>query len=435
MSVRGMGRVRFWLKSSYLIQPRSRIKFESHIPFWAVHIQHPRGRNSQMGSRWCRHIHATNSTLSPTRRGRTSMLAVFVDSKRAHTCGVLCIWLLADGVYPRRTSTGSCRVSGGSAAVSTDHSAATTLRLELLQRLRFEGEDLPGHELLRGGEAAVASPVRDDGEDSDNRLERLEACRLGHRLERGEDCLLHLRVRAQLFSLARDTQSRGGLLELRGLALRDTDRTVEGIVSVAADAARVHVDKGRGVVGGVHPLERHILAALKLDEILLAVDDLERAARREHADVASVEPALFIEISLCKLGHLVITAGDVAAAQPDLASAAARLARGVHGVGREVGRVVGVSDLGLRVKRDLDAAQWRARDADAHVVGHLDGCAGARLGEAVALHQRAVERGAAPFLHLGRDGASAREHDLEIAAGELLELLEQNLEERRVAVL
>eukprot|EP00965_Chrysotila_dentata_P189803 6173519-Pleurochrysis_carterae.AAC.2 len=74
-------------------------------------------------------------------------------------------------------------------------------------------------------------------------------------------------------------------------------------------------------------------------------------------------------------------------------------------------------------------------DSDGHVERVLHHAAASDLGEAVALHERAVERGAHPLLHLGRDGAAAREGHLQVAAGARLELLEQHGEKGRGAAL
>ena len=62
----------------------------------------------------------------------------------------------------------------------------------------------------------------------------------------------------------------------------------------------------------------------------------------------------------------------------------------------------------------------RACDSNRHVVRHLDRGAGASLGEAVPLHEGAIERGTHPLLHFSRDGTATREAGLEVAAGRLL---------------
>mmetsp|Transcript_70526 Transcript_70526/g.159543 ORF Transcript_70526/g.159543 Transcript_70526/m.159543 type:complete len:781 (-) Transcript_70526:528-2870(-) len=326
--------------------------------------------------------------------------------------------------------------------MSRQRNSADALLLDGLELGGVEPVDLGRDDLRGGGQAAVGVrvPGHQERVDAHHRLEHRQARGLGALLEALEHGGLHLRVLAQVRVREAVLEARGalGLEHLEQfvlVALRQHHRTVELGPGVGAHAAGLDVDELRVVVRHVHPLQRHVLAALELHQVLLPVDDEQGAARREHADVPRVEPPVLVEVLCRHLGHLVVAGGHVVAAEPHLAAPRAGLAVGVHRVRAQVRLVVSVLELGLRVQNHLEGAQGRAGDADGGVLGHLDGGARARLGEAVPLHQRAVQRGAAPLLHLAADRAAARQARLEAPADEGFEGLEQNVEKGREAVL
>mmetsp|Transcript_70525 Transcript_70525/g.159537 ORF Transcript_70525/g.159537 Transcript_70525/m.159537 type:complete len:779 (-) Transcript_70525:528-2864(-) len=326
--------------------------------------------------------------------------------------------------------------------MSRQRNSADALLLDGLELGGVEPVDLGRDDLRGGGQAAVGVrvPGHQERVDAHHRLEHRQARGLGALLEALEHGGLHLRVLAQVRVREAVLEARGalGLEHLEQfvlVALRQHHRTVELGPGVGAHAAGLDVDELRVVVRHVHPLQRHVLAALELHQVLLPVDDEQGAARREHADVPRVEPPVLVEVLCRHLGHLVVAGGHVVAAEPHLAAPRAGLAVGVHRVRAQVRLVVSVLELGLRVQNHLEGAQGRAGDADRGVVGHLHGGARARLGEAVPLHQRAVQRGAAPLLHLAADRAAARQAAFEAAADDLLEGLEEEGEERGEAAL
>mmetsp|Transcript_70529 Transcript_70529/g.159558 ORF Transcript_70529/g.159558 Transcript_70529/m.159558 type:complete len:540 (-) Transcript_70529:1281-2900(-) len=326
--------------------------------------------------------------------------------------------------------------------MSRQRNSADALLLDGLELGGVEPVDLGRDDLRGGGQAAVGVrvPGHQERVDAHHRLEHRQARGLGALLEALEHGGLHLRVLAQVRVREAVLEARGalGLEHLEQfvlVALRQHHRTVELGPGVGAHAAGLDVDELRVVVRHVHPLQRHVLAALELHQVLLPVDDEQGAARREHADVPRVEPPVLVEVLCRHLGHLVVAGGHVVAAEPHLAAPRAGLAVGVHRVRAQVRLVVSVLELGLRVQNHLEGAQGRAGDADRGVVGHLHGGARARLGEAVPLHQRAVQRGAAPLLHLRADRPAARQARFESAAHAPFELAEEEVEQWGEAVL
>mmetsp|Transcript_46360 Transcript_46360/g.100816 ORF Transcript_46360/g.100816 Transcript_46360/m.100816 type:complete len:200 (+) Transcript_46360:142-741(+) len=120
--------------------------------------------------------------------------------------------------------------------------------------------------------------------------------------------------------------------ELLLLDLSKGHGTVQGVVRVAADATGLCVDEIRVVVGDIHQLNGDVFATLQLDQVLLAIHYLELALRGEHSDIASVEPAILVEILTSLLCHLVVARRDRSTPQPDLSSACALRAVRVSGV-------------------------------------------------------------------------------------------------------
>ena len=81
-----------------------------------------------------------------------------------------------------------------------------------------------------------------------------------------------------------------------------------------------------------HLAQADVLAALQLDQVLLAVDDLDGAVRAHVTHVPGAEPppaVLLEELLLGLVRHLVVLLGHVAAAHQDLAPRPLRVGHGV----------------------------------------------------------------------------------------------------------
>src|SRR6476661_8280839 len=191
---------------------------------------------------------------------------------------------------------------------------------------------------------------------------------------------------------------------------------------------RVERDEGRRVVvaGAVdeeladeraQPLEarldlgrRDVLAARGLEDVLLAVGDVEEAALVDAPDVAGVEPAVLGEHLGRRLGVVVVAAHDARPSDEDLAV----LLRDAH--------------LGARQRPADRAVLVRA------VVGCVDGRAGRRLGQAVALLDEQADR-AEPPRDVGVERRGPADHEAHAAAETLLDLLQHEPGREPVAAL
>ena len=86
-------------------------------------------------------------------------------------------------------------------------------------------------------------------------------------------------------------------------------------------AVHVHLrHDGRQRICVFDLLERDVLALRQLEQVLLAVDDLQPALGVKEANVARVQPAVGIERLGCVLLVLVVAFEDVLAADQDLAA-------------------------------------------------------------------------------------------------------------------
>mmetsp|Transcript_44828 Transcript_44828/g.100686 ORF Transcript_44828/g.100686 Transcript_44828/m.100686 type:complete len:646 (+) Transcript_44828:412-2349(+) len=195
------------------------------------------------------------------------------------------------------------------------------------------------------------------------------------------------------------------------------------MVAIRAGAAVLLVHELGVVEGVVHLLQCDILSALELDQVLLAVDDLDAAVGKHHPDVAGLEEAILAEDLCGLLRHHVVAAAHVAAPHPDLPAAQAWRAH-AHGILGQVRLPLEVEEVGLGVYQVLDAGNGAAHNADADVVQHLQRQTEARLREAVALDGRAADAHPNPLLHLAADRAATRHGNLQLASDDALELVE-----------
>ena len=191
--------------------------------------------------------------------------------------------------------------------------AAELLLIVLLDRLALQLES-GRHEAGLGG-----PQLRDEG-DVAGQLEALEAGLLAV----GADLLQHglgeLALGADLLeALVLQTHRLGEVGDL--VAVGDAEGHAEGLRALAVDADVVH--ERAGLEHGLDLAEGDVLAVLQLDQVLLAVHDLDGAVVPELADVAGLEPpgavAVGGEVLLCLFGHAVVAGGDIASADDDFA--------------------------------------------------------------------------------------------------------------------
>mmetsp|Transcript_79001 Transcript_79001/g.115690 ORF Transcript_79001/g.115690 Transcript_79001/m.115690 type:complete len:227 (-) Transcript_79001:1704-2384(-) len=86
------------------------------------------------------------------------------------------------------------------------------------------------------------------------------------------------------------------------VGLHKGNRAVHSAISIHHDAASQRVDKERVAKLTLHVLQRHILSAQQLDEVLLAVHNLDRAVGSPLANVACGKPPLIIDGQVGLLG-------------------------------------------------------------------------------------------------------------------------------------
>mmetsp|Transcript_27002 Transcript_27002/g.58925 ORF Transcript_27002/g.58925 Transcript_27002/m.58925 type:complete len:550 (+) Transcript_27002:119-1768(+) len=284
----------------------------------------------------------------------------------------------------------------------------------------------------RGGELGHGAQARDEV-DGHQLLRGAELARLV-RGQHGAHHLVHHRLVLQERLGVRVADARLGrkLLDLEHVRLDERDGAVHVAVAVAEDAAVEGVDVGGGGVLLLHGLQRDVLAALELDQVLQAVHQLQGPVRRPDADVTGVEPAVLLEGLVRLVLLLEVAHRHALAAQHHLAAAGAGLPE-VLFVRVKVGLALAVQHALAGVQLDLHGGEGHAHDAVAHVVHGLDGADAARLCEGVTLDQVAPEHRADERLHLRADGAAARDGQPQPPAHHRLHLLEDLLEDGGVA--
>eukprot|EP00968_Pinguiococcus_pyrenoidosus_P004830 scaffold310_cov307-Pinguiococcus_pyrenoidosus.AAC.5 len=244
-------------------------------------------------------------------------------------------------------------------------------------------------------------------------------------------------VSAKLFGIRiLQASARHSLADLDKVRLHERHGAVHLAVAVTHDASVDGVHEDRLAVLLLHALNRDVLSALELDQVLQAVDNLQRAIRREDRNVSTVEEALRVELLRRLLRLLQVATGYARSTNENLCQECCisvqgirlegRPARGapwkagesresathhlaasqnsfaiVHRVGREVGLIVAIQDGGdhstglgallvlLRLcavaQHDLDAGHRRAHDQVAGVGRILDRSRASRLGQGIAL--------------------------------------------------
>mmetsp|Transcript_47471 Transcript_47471/g.109896 ORF Transcript_47471/g.109896 Transcript_47471/m.109896 type:complete len:261 (-) Transcript_47471:659-1441(-) len=198
----------------------------------------------------------------------------------------------------------------------------STHRKKKIDVRRVPLPDLLGHELGRWRQATVLwGPRVHHRQDRNAVHQRWQLALLRDRVKLGLQRCHDLGVAAKrLALLSSDTGLCCQLGQRRGLALRQRNGLVDGGIGVAADASCFGVDDVGVVVGCIHHLQGHVLSTLQLHEVLLAVNDLEVASRREHADVTCMEPPILVKVLSCLSRQLVVARGDGRPAHPDLAT-------------------------------------------------------------------------------------------------------------------
>ena len=173
-------------------------------------------------------------------------------------------------------------------------------------------------------------------------------------------------------------------------------------------------DKPASRVDVLDLLGRDVLALRQLEDVLLAVDDLEPAAGEPQADVARVQPPLVIDDLVRLVLRLVVALEHARAAHANLA-AGVRPVRG------------GVVHLGHVLELDLAARYGRSDVSAAEVV--LVGLAddARRLRHAVSLEDGAAEAHPQKLHHLRGDGRAARGHVPDATAEFIPEFGKDNL--------
>ena len=205
-----------------------------------------------------------------------------------------------------------------------------------------------------------------------------------------------------------DTDRRGELLE-GGLGGNDDgDGLGALLVGVDADVG----DDGGGAVDGLELLESNVFSVESLDEVLLAVDDLEMAVLVPLADIAGLEPAVRGESGGSLLGVLVVLGEHRGATEPDL----------TLGVGLVGGEVAGIGEVD---KLGLNGSGHGTDGLSSPFVGVLETAHGGRLGKTIADNHRADSHGDKLLGILG-DGATAVQAELHATTGGILDLLEHD---------
>ena len=190
---------------------------------------------------------------------------------------------------------------------------------------------------------------------------------------------------------------------LQLLAVRTHERHTVRLIRVGHHAHVVH--HRHELDNRLDLVERHVLAAAQLDEVLLAIDDAQVAARQHLADVAGGKVAHAVDVRVVLgrlLGHVVVAERDALAADVDLAARIRLVRRAIAGLGP-----VGQAHLAAR-----HHAAHRLRVG---LIGQLGGAGAARLRQAVGLHER-PQAHLHELVHLLAEQSAAGDHDAHLAA-------------------
>ena len=218
----------------------------------------------------------------------------------------------------------------------------------------------------------------------------------------------------------------GLLLLYKGLELLEVgthERHTIGLVAVGHHA--YVVDERHELDDRLHLVERDVLAAGQLDQVLLAVDDAQVSAGQHLANVAGgeVAHAVYVREVLARLlGHVVVAESDALAADEYLAARIRLVRRPVAGLD------------------PVDQPYLAARHHAAHrlrvgLIGQLGGAGAARLRQAVRLTRRR-DTHLRELLHLFAEQCAACQDVAHAAAesGRAEAVEEYGVEQMRAAV-
>mmetsp|Transcript_67683 Transcript_67683/g.178484 ORF Transcript_67683/g.178484 Transcript_67683/m.178484 type:complete len:516 (+) Transcript_67683:372-1919(+) len=284
-------------------------------------------------------------------------------------------------------------------------------------------------ELAHGGHHLVLDRELVVDEDAlGGHLELVELA-LGRRLQVLEHLCCDGRARADLRP-RRAVGQAGGLGELAHGGRGADERDAVGHRRLGVHER--HRDEAGRLENVLNLGERNVFAVRQLDEVLLAVDDLDRSRRRHLPDVARTKIAdavegdeiLLVLLHDLRVGVRGIDQVALAHGGPsDEDLTAAHADRRVVLVGEEVVALLPVAQTDARrLLRRADAMLEGRREADRRRT--------ARLGEAVALNDGALERGHAKLADLEAQRRGAGADHPHLAAEQLRHRLEDEPEER-----
>lgn len=203
---------------------------------------------------------------------------------------------------------------------------------------------------------------------------------------------------------------------LQALGIRGIDGLLEDVARPGSESDGVNAKDGHeaGLLGvavhvrrrdqssaaGVHilnPLGGDVLALGKLENVLLAIDNLDTAEAVNLGNVTGVEPAVSLKSLLGLLLVLVVFAEDARTPKEKLA-AGARLI------------VYRVLEVGNRLQANLDTGGRGSDGSESEVLAELESRNGVGFGETVALAKRVSKRGTQELVHVGVQHGAAAEH-------------------------
>ena len=197
-----------------------------------------------------------------------------------------------------------------------------------------------------------------------------------------------------------------GLLNLLLEHLAGKGREVLGVDTEDGDEGRlrgVTVDVGGGEEVGVAEVDvldtlgRDVLTLGELEDVLLAVDDLETTELVELTDITSVEPAISLNGLLVLLVVLVVLSQHGGTTHQDLTTR----------VGLVIDRIVVVRD---RLEADFASTERGAQVASGVVTVLLDGTNGIGLSHSVTLTEVVGEGSAKEFLYVRVELSTSADH-------------------------
>ena len=159
-----------------------------------------------------------------------------------------------------------------------------------------------------------------------------------------------------------------------------------------------------------------VLTLSKLEDVLLSVNYLKGTVSEENTDIASVNPALFVDAISGLLGLTEVTLKVVVALVAHFTT------RG--GATLLISILRGVVHIRDVYELNVETLEGATDMATGRILAPCDGCGGSALGLTVALENLAAEGDLKELEYLLSDGGGSGDHDADTTSEHVFELIE-----------